>query len=128
MGTAIFCVSILGLLVFGLGLGVSAQRGKTQTAAGYPDDPANPLYKWVRAHGNTVEYAPMLAILMLALGAGGPGRIVRLMMLVATVSRILFAIGVITGPTMAKAHPLRFIGATGTYLAGLVLSLALLFG
>ena len=125
MATATLCIVILGLLVFGLGVGVSAQRGKTKTAAGYPDDPASPLYKWVRAHGNTVEYAPMLAVLMLALGARPPAAWVEWTMIAATLARILFAIGLITGPTMAQGNPLRFVGAVGTYLTGLVLCVAL---
>ena len=127
MATAMFCTAVLGLLVFGLGLGVSLQRGKTKTGAGYPDDPAATLYKWVRAHGNTTEYAPMMAILILALGARGPGALVQGTMIAATICRILIAVGMISSPTMANAHPLRFVGAVGTYITGLLLCVAMFF-
>ena len=69
MSTAILCTVLLGLLVFGLGFAVSMTRGNTKTISGYNPDPADRLYKLVRAHGNTTEYAPMLAILMLLVGA-----------------------------------------------------------
>ena len=69
MSTAILCTALLGLLVFGLGFAVSMTRGNTNTISGYNPDPADRLYKMVRAHGNTTEYAPMLAILMLLIGA-----------------------------------------------------------
>ena len=49
-------------------------------------------------------------------------------MIAATLARVLFAIGLVVGPTMARAHPLRFVGAVGTYLTGFVLSLAMLLG
>ena len=127
MATATVCTAVLGLLVFGLGLGVSRQRRETKTSAGYRDDPADPLYKWVRAHGNTVEYAPMLAILMLALGARTPAAWVEWMMIVGTVSRVLLALGIVTSSTMATPHPLRFVGAIGTYAAGIALSMAMLW-
>jgi hypothetical protein len=48
-------------------------------------------------------------------------------MWIATVSRYLIAVGIIVSPTLDKPHPLRFVGALGTYLTGIVLSvLALL--
>jgi uncharacterized membrane protein YecN with MAPEG domain len=125
MTTATLCTAVLGLLVFGLGLGVSAQRNKTKTATGYRDDPADPLYKWVRAHGNTVEYAPMLGVLMLSLGARTPAAWVEWTMIAVTISRILLPIGLIAYPTMAKANPPRFVGAVGTYIGGLLLCIAM---
>jgi hypothetical protein len=32
----------------------------------------------------------------------------------------------LASPTLAKPHPLRFVGAVGTYLTGIALSVALL--
>ncbi|MGF6873929.1 putative membrane protein YecN with MAPEG domain [Paraburkholderia sp. MM5477-R1] len=52
---ALGCVAVLGLLLFCLGLSVSMTRFRERTNAGCADDPANPLHKLVRAHGNTAE-------------------------------------------------------------------------
>ena len=72
MTTALACIALLGLLVFGLGFAISVKRGKTDTITGTSGDPADPLHKLVRAHGNTTEYAPMMAVLILALGSMSP--------------------------------------------------------
>jgi len=72
MNVAIVCTALLGLLVFGLGLAVSLTRGATRTNFGFTPDPTDRLYKRVRAHGNAAEYAPMLAILILMIGARNP--------------------------------------------------------
>lgn len=122
MATAIICTGLLGLLLFGLGLGVSLTRGSTNKTFGYDPDPTDRLYKMIRAHGNTTEYAPMLAVLMLFLGSRDPATWVLWVMWIATVSRYLIAVGIIVSPTLDKPHPLRFVGALGTYLTGLVLS------
>ncbi len=60
MKVAIICTALLGLLLFVLGLVVSSTRGSTGKAGAYPQDPADPLFKRIRAHANTAEYAPML--------------------------------------------------------------------
>jgi uncharacterized membrane protein YecN with MAPEG domain len=82
------------------------------------------MYKMVRAHGNATEYAPMLAVLMLLVGAREPAIWALWVMGIVTASRYLHAAGVIFSPTLAKPHPLRFVGALGTYLGGLVLCVA----
>lgn len=126
MITAIVCISLLGLLVFGLGLGVSMTRGKTNTIIGVPDDPTHILYKMVRAHGNTTEYAAMLAILIFLAGMRDPATWVLWTMCIATLSRYLFAVGMISGATLERPNPLRAIGALGTYASGFALCIALL--
>ena len=126
MNTAIVCTGFLGLLLFGLGFYVSATRGRTQRAGSIPSDPADPLFKAIRAHGNTAEYAPMLAVLMLYLGAHSPAAWVLWTMIAVTACRFLIALGILVSPTLTRPHPLRFVGALGTYLGGLVLSVALL--
>ena len=125
MTTAIVCVALLGLLVFGLGLYVSAARGAGQPGA-YPADPADPLFKRMRAHGNTAEYAPMMAILMLLAGERDPATWVLWTMGIAVASRYLIAAGILLSSTLEKPNPLRFVGAVGTYLTGIALSLAVL--
>jgi len=126
MTTALVCIALLGLLVFGLGFAISSKRGKTETLTGSSDDPTDSLHKLVRAHGNTTEFAPMMAILILALGSMSPDLWMLGCMGVATASRYLIAAGLILSPSMNEAHPLRFIGALGTYLSGFGLVIALL--
>jgi hypothetical protein len=46
----------------------------------------------------------------------------------AVASRYALAAGIITGPTMAQPHPLRFFGAAGTYATGLALCVAAVLG
>jgi len=122
MHTAVICTAILGLLVFGLGLGVSLTRGATNTAIGYNPDPTDRLYKIVRAHGNAIEFNPMLAILILYLGSRQPASWVEWVFIAAAASRVLHAAGMLMSPTLAKAQPLRFVGALGTYVTGIVLA------
>ena len=126
MTTALVCIALLGLLVFGLGLGVSLTRGRTNTAAGSSGDPADPLHKMIRAHGNTAEYAAMLAVLIFVVGSRSPATWALWCMGIATASRCLIAVGLVLSPTLERPHPLRFLGALGTYLAGFALCAALL--
>jgi len=121
MHVAIVCTALLGLLLFVLGVAVSMTRGRTGVVAGSSNDPADSLYRLIRAHGNTAEYAPMLAVLFLLVGARNPATWLLWTMMVAVVSRYLIAIGMIAGPTLAKPQPLRFVGALGTYLTGILL-------
>src|SRR5215831_12184157 len=101
MHVAIVCTALLGLLLFGLGLAVSMTRGRTGIVAGSSNDPADSLYLLVGAHN--------------------PATWLLWTMIVAVVSRYLIAIGMIAGPTLAKPQPLRFVGALGTYLTGILL-------
>ena len=127
MNLAITCVGLLGLLVIGLGFGVSILRGQTNRAIGYDDDPTDSLYKWVRAHANACEFAPMLAILIYVLASSGYGGWHGWLYLAAVAFRYLHAAGMILSPTLERGHPLRFAGAVGTYVVGIVLSLAAVF-
>lgn len=130
METAVLCSGLLGLLVFGLGFMVSMTRGKTETTSGVNADPADRLYKMVRAHGNAAEYAPMLALLMLiaAMGAEAVPAWVMWTMILVTACRYLHAIGMIACSTLAQPHPLRVVGALGTYIGGVVLCVAVFMG
>ena len=126
MTVALVCTALLGLLVFGLGLGVSTLRGSTGTTIGHQLDPRDRLHKMVRAHGNTTEYAPMLAILMLAIAARDPAPWMVWTFVAATLSRYLHAAGMLLSASLDRPQPLRFLGALGTYLSGLALVVALL--
>ena len=122
---ALLCIAILGILVFGLGFAVSGQRFREKRLHGHSDDPTSLLHRLVRAHGNATEYAPFLAILFLALGTYRQSPLVPWLMISATASRVLHAVGLIAWPSMAKPNPLRFLGAIGTYAFGLALALVL---
>ena len=125
METAVVCSGLLGLLIFGLGFMVSLTRGQTETNAGTDADPADRLHKMVRAHGNAAEYAPMLALLMLIVARGDElaGWVMWTMILV-TACRYLHALGMIMSASLEQAHPLRAVGALGTYLGGVILCIA----
>ena len=123
---ALACVVVLGLLLFGLGLSVSAMRFREGTGSGCEPDPANRLHKLVRAHANTAEYAPFLAVLFLYLGTRSPSAATVSLIVAATVCRCLLVVGLIAWPTMAKPNTFRFVGALGTYLTGMALCLMLL--
>jgi len=123
---ALTCVIVLGLQLFGLGLSISIMRFREGTSFGCESDPANRLHKLVRAHANTAEYAPFLALLFLYLGARSPSTAAVSLIVAATVCRCLLVIGLVAWPTMAKPNPFRFVGALGTYLAGVALCATLL--
>lgn len=125
MTLALTCIALLGLLVFGLGLGVSMTRGSTRISIGHPADPTDRLHKIVRAHANATEFAPMLAILMLAIAAREPSAWMRWTFVVATAARYLHAAGMLLCRSLNEPHPLRFVGALFTYLSGLALVWAL---
>ncbi|MFN2427548.1 MAG: MAPEG family protein [Candidatus Binatia bacterium] len=127
MGLAITCIGLLGLLVIALGLRVSMLRGSTSRAIGCNDDPADPLYKAIRAHGNACEYSPILAILILATAGEGYGWWMSLLFIATIGFRYAHAAGMLLSPTLEKGHPLRFAGALGTYVVGFLLSLAAIF-
>ena len=126
MSTAVTCTALLGLLLFALGVNVSVTRGRVKKIGTVPNDPADPLFKAVRAHGNTTEYAPMLAVLMLYLGARTPSEWILWTMIVVTACRYLIALGMLISSTLDRPNPLRVVGALGTYIGGLVLSIAAL--
>ena len=120
------CVMILGLLLFVLGIAVSVTRLRSGVVSGSVPDPTNWLHKLVRAHGNTAEYAPFLAVLFLYHGAHDPTASTLGWIIAATASRCLLVVALLAMPSMAKANPLRFIGGAGTYVCGIALCVALL--
>ena len=123
---ALTCIALMGLLVFALGLGVSLTRGRTGIVTGCPDDPTHPLYKIVRAHGNTIEYVPILCVLVYIVDTFHAGPWISAMAIGTTASRYAIAAGLLLSTTHAKAHPLRFAGALGTYVFGILLCVLLL--
>lgn len=69
---ALICIALLCVLLFALGLTVSLTRLRSKVLIGGTPDPDAMLSRVIRAHGNTAEYAPLLALMMLILGALAP--------------------------------------------------------
>ena len=126
MSTAIVCTGLLGLLVFALGFAVSGTRGATGQNYGFTPDPANRAYRLIRAHGNATEYAPMLAVLFLFIGAHNPSAWMLWVIGITTAARYVHVAGMLTGAGLDKVNPARFAGALFTYLGGIVMSVSLL--
>ncbi len=129
MAIALLSVGVLGLLVFLLGANVSRERRSvTVTQHEAEADPTSTLRRAIRAHGNCIEYVPMLSLMILALGLRLPllpGWIAALM-IAAVASRYIHAVGILTGGSVHEANALKKIGAAGTYLTGAVLSVVLI--
>lgn len=120
MSTALVCIALLGLPIFVLGMYVSFHRGRSRTVIGFDSSPSDPLHKAVRAHGNSAEYAPMLAVLMVVLAALEPASWLSWVMIAAVVSRYMIALGLLLG-SLDVPNPVRALGALGTYVTGVLL-------
>ncbi len=126
MTTAIICTAILAAMVFVLGFNVSRMRGVTAKAGGsqMPPDPASPLLKAMRAHGNAAEYVPTLIVLFLLVGARSPAVVAIPLIVGATLSRLSHAFAMLASKTLAAENTPRLAGAMGTYAFGLGLAIA----
>lgn len=124
MNVAVVCIALLGLLLFGLGFAVSVTRGQKQIHSGVPTHADHDLVKLIRAHGNTAEYAPMFAVLFFLVGSRDPATWVLWTMILATVFRYAIALGMLLSESLDAPHPLRFVGALGTYVTGILLCVA----
>lgn len=127
-GIALVCTGVLGLLLFVLGFAISVERTRVGLLSGYAPEPDRLLTKLVRAHGNTAEYAPFLAVLFLYLGSRNPPHWALWCMADATACRLLLVVSLLAWPTMSKPNPARAIGALGTYGFGMALCAALFIG
>lgn len=125
MTTAIICIALLAALLFVLGWNVSRIRGsRGATGEQFPTAPDDALFVAIRAHGNATEYVPTLAVLILVVGSRDPAPWMLVVAAVAVASRYLHAIGILTTGDMTREAPLRLIGAVGTILCGVALSVA----
>ena len=125
MSVSLICISLLGFLAIFMGVVVTIARGKFNILTGSPTDPENTLNKLIRAHGNTCEYAAILALIIYILGQSIQPNWVLWFMILTTFCRYLLVAGFIFPRSMAKPNPMRFIGAVGTYIFGLGLCYAL---
>ncbi|CAA0110374.1 MAPEG family protein [Zhongshania aliphaticivorans] len=126
MNIALLCIGLLGSLCIALGIAVSVNRIKQKLGSGCPSDPKDTLHKYIRAHANTIEFAPVLMVLMYILSQSQMASWVLWSIILATVSRFVLVAGLIFPRTMARPNPLRQIGAGGTYIFGLALCIAVL--
>jgi hypothetical protein len=67
-----------------------------------------------------------MAILILYLGSRNPSTWLVWTFVAATISRYLHALGMILCRTLDRPDPLRFVGALGTYVTGMILAFAAL--
>jgi uncharacterized membrane protein YecN with MAPEG domain len=125
---ALYCIAALGALLFLLGLAVSILRFRTRVGSGQAPERNALLNKVIRAHANTAEFAPFLALLFLYFGWRGPSDLVVGLIVAATVCRFLLVIGLVAWPSLSRPNPLRFVGALGTYLLGAALCVAMVTG
>ena len=129
MAEAFLSVGLLGLLVFLLGANVSRERRSvTVTQHEAEADPKSALRKAIRAHGNCIEYVPMLSLMILAIGLRMPliPLWISILMFAAVASRYVHAVGILTGGSVFEANAMKAIGAFGTYVTGLGLAVILI--
>jgi uncharacterized protein len=128
MNIILLCTAVLVLLYFVLSLHVSMTRGRTKTGIGTGNDPDGPMSKAVRAHGNASEYIPIfVALFVYLLLSQSGGWLIVTTVVIITVARVLHALGMLmTGTFRAGPHPLRALGAIGTYFGGFTLGVVLL--
>ncbi len=126
MSLALICICLLAFLVLAMGFFVSLVRARTKTVYGNDDAPDSMLYKAIRAHNNSVEYIPVLCVLIYILSHTPQPVWVNVSILAVTLCRYLLVFGLVLPATMAKPNFARFIGALGTYVFGLLLVLATL--
>ena len=126
MNIAIVCTALLGLLLFGLGLNVSLQRRQNRRSIGHETSPTDPLYRAVRAHANTAEYAPFFAVLFLWYATRPAPVWIIATIVLATVARFALAGALLFGPSLNRPNPARMFGALFTYICGLALAAGLL--
>jgi uncharacterized membrane protein YecN with MAPEG domain len=125
MAVALGCVVVFGSLLFGLGLWISLRRFLNADFFIGAADPAAFTTRLSRAHGNTAEFVPLLAVMIIYLGLQGAPALVQTMMVGATVSRVLVVIGFLTSARLTAMSLPKAVGALGTYAFGLALTAAL---
>jgi uncharacterized membrane protein YecN with MAPEG domain len=124
--TFLVCSAVLVILYFVLALNVSLTRRRTRTGIGAGDDPAGPMNKAARAHGNAAEYVPIFVALFLYFLLAGAGGWIEWVAIIVTACRVLHALGMLMTQSFNRPpHPLRAVGALGTYVGGLMLGIAL---
>lgn len=118
----LLCVSLLVILYAVLSLNVSMTRLKKRKDSSVSEAA---LTKAIRAHGNASEYIPLFVAVLLYLNMGNPSSYIGVIAITALASRAMHAAGMFLIPTVNERHPLRFVGALGTYFCLFALGIAL---
>lgn len=125
---AVICASLLALLLFGVGCYVSVLRARTNTISYFSvpsrNETKTPLARAQRAQGNTSEYAPMLALLILF--AGGQPTVEAWWvwcMIAIVLVRYAIVAAFIWGKPLDEADWVRGIGAFLSYALGALLAI-----
>jgi uncharacterized membrane protein YecN with MAPEG domain len=121
--TVVFCVALLVLFYGALSFNVSRVRRKRRSD---PTVTEAALTKAIRAHGNASEYIPLFAAGLLYLDIASPSIFVTGLALAVLVCRLSHAAGTFLVPSVNERHPLKFVGALGTYICLFALGGALL--
>lgn len=104
---------LLGVMFFVLSIMVIRLRTATKTGLGHSDDPASPLFRAVRIHGNFAEFVPFILLLMALDEMSGRSQLVMHIFGVALVaSRVSHYLGI------TKSHGKttgRLVGGMGTF-------------
>lgn len=126
MNIILLCSAILVIVYFLLANNVSRVRRTSHLGFGMADEPSGPLNRAIRAHGNSAEYTPIFLVLFFYFLSVGAGGWITWVVVVVTFCRVLHPISILIAPDLNAIYPPRFVAAVGTYLAGLVLGVALL--
>jgi uncharacterized membrane protein YecN with MAPEG domain len=119
----IVSMALLGILLFLLGANVTRHRAMRGGGNQAPTDPADPLLIAIRAHGNAAEYIPTMLVLILVCSTLSDSRLVDVLAVAALFVRTTHAVGMLRSKSMASHGPLRDIGALGTYVVGIAISI-----
>jgi uncharacterized membrane protein YecN with MAPEG domain len=97
LGIVMFYTGLNALLALVLAVLVSRQRARSKTIMGAGGNPA--LERAIRAHGNLVEYAPLVLLMLLLLALSGLGALwLNVLGIAFTAGRVLHAWGLSTSP------------------------------
>jgi uncharacterized protein len=118
---SLVCIGILGFLLWFLSNKVSYAR--MQLAKNKTEENERTLFNAIRAHSNTSENVPMIAVLFFIIRSITPklNIYLQVVMILVTISRFLLAYGLTLNAT--KPSTPRFIGAVITILGGTLLSI-----
>jgi uncharacterized membrane protein YecN with MAPEG domain len=119
----VLCVGFLVIFYGALSLNVSRVRRKLRSDSTVTEAE---LTKAIRAHGNAAEYIPLFVAGLLYLKAVAPSPFVVGLAIAVVVCRLMHAAGMLLVPAVNVRHPLRFIGALGTYFCLFALGGAML--
>jgi uncharacterized membrane protein YecN with MAPEG domain len=121
--TVVLCVALLVVFYGALSLNVSRVRRKRRSDSTVTEAA---LTKAIRAHGNAAEYIPLFVAGLLYLNSVAPSPFVVGLAVAVVVCRLMHTAGMLLVPAVSVRHPLRFIGALGTYFCLFALGGALI--